>query len=111
VEPEAAAVVDALSEVETISLGGAVPFMIGVRLEVDTVLRTDESGRAVEPEPVEPKAAAVVDALSEVETIGLGGTGSSGGKKRLEDEKFLNRFRWTSLLRRRWVAVCRREEY
>jgi len=59
VEPEAAAVVDVLSEVETIGLGGTVPFVIGVRLEVDTVLRTDESSRAVEPEAVEPKAAAV----------------------------------------------------
>ena len=40
-----------------------------------------ESSRAVEPE-----AAATADALSEVETIGLGGAGSSGEKKRLEDE-------------------------
>jgi hypothetical protein len=51
-------------------------------LEVDTVLRTGaESSRTVEPE-----AAAMVDVLSEVETIGLGGAGNSGEKKRLEDE-------------------------
>jgi hypothetical protein len=59
-----------------------VSFVIGVRLEVDMVSRMDtESSRAVEPE-----AAATADALSEVETIGLGGAGSSGEKKRLEDE-------------------------
>jgi hypothetical protein len=45
-----------------------VPFVIRVRFEVDTVLKTDNSSRAVEPE-----AAAVVDVLSEVETISLGG--------------------------------------
>jgi hypothetical protein len=45
-----------------------VLFVIRVRLEVDTVLKTDNSSRAVEPE-----AAAVVDVLSEVETISLGG--------------------------------------
>ena len=72
-----------------------VSFVIGVRLEVDMVSRMDtESSRAVEPE-----AAAAADALSEVETIGLGGAGSSGEKKKAGGRSKGNRFRWTSLLR------------
>ena len=59
-----------------------VSFVIGVWLEVDMVLRTGaESSRTVEP-----KVAAMVDVLSEAETIRLGRAGNSGENKRLEDK-------------------------
>ena len=56
--------------------------MIGVQLEVDTVLRTGtELSRTVEPE-----VAAMADVQSEVEMIRLGSARNSGENKRLEDK-------------------------